>query len=135
MNEAVQRLRAEFNIDALSMDTWQQAKLHYIGLLVDHHQPELAETFFKSVTSKLLHRSYCRNDFIFVRPAVSTEYIEDDEPGALPTYRAYYPSRDNLQETWKRIVTNFQLEREFGDLDRDAANIVQAVLAELGHPR
>jgi isocitrate dehydrogenase kinase/phosphatase len=56
VNEAVQRLRANFQIDALSMDTWQQAKLHYIGLLTDHHQPELAETFFNSVTAKLLHR-------------------------------------------------------------------------------
>jgi isocitrate dehydrogenase kinase/phosphatase len=46
----------------------QQVKLHYIGLLVDHHQPELAETFFNSVTTKILHRSYFRNDFIFVRP-------------------------------------------------------------------
>jgi isocitrate dehydrogenase kinase/phosphatase len=132
VNEAVERLRAEFAIETLSMDTWQQAKLHYIGLLVDHHQPELAETFFNSVTSKLLHRSYFHNDFIFVRPAVSTEYIEDDAPGSLPTYRAYYPTRDTLQETWKRIVTNFQLEREFEDLDRDAANVVQAMLAELG---
>jgi isocitrate dehydrogenase kinase/phosphatase len=76
----VERLRERFDIAALSMDTWQQAKLHYIGLLTDHHQPELAETFFNSVTAKLLHRSYFRNDFIFVRPAVSTEYIENDEP-------------------------------------------------------
>ena len=51
------------------MDSWQQVKLHYIGLLTDHHQPELAETFFNSVTTKILHRSYFRNDFIFVRPA------------------------------------------------------------------
>ena len=72
VDEAVLRLRTEYNIDALSMDTWQQAKLHYIGLLTDHHQPELAETFFNSVTAKLLDRSYFRNDFIFVRPAVST---------------------------------------------------------------
>ena len=83
----------------LSMDSWQQVKLHYIGLLTDHHQPELAETFFNSVTTKLLHRSYFRNDFIFVRPAVSTEYIENDEPGALPTYRAYYPTRETLRDT------------------------------------
>ena len=96
VDEAVERLRREFNIDALSMDTWQQAKLHYIGLLTDHHQPELAETFFNSVTAKLLHRSYFRNDFIFVRPAVSTEYIENDEPASKPTYRAYYPTRENL---------------------------------------
>jgi isocitrate dehydrogenase kinase/phosphatase len=132
VNEAVERLRGEFNIDQLSMDTWQQAKLHYIGLLTDHHQPELAETFFNSVTSKLLHRSYFRNDFIFVRPAISTEYIENDEPASRPTYRAYYPTKDKLQDTWKRIVHNFQLEREFEDLDRDAEHVVQAMLAELG---
>jgi len=132
VNEAVARLRSEFNIDGLSMDTWQQAKLHYIGLLVDHHQPELAETFFNSVTAKLLHRSYFKNDFIFVRPAVSTEYIENDEPGSAPTYRAYYPTKDSLHETWKRIVNNFQLARDFEDLDRDVDHIVQAMVAELG---
>jgi isocitrate dehydrogenase kinase/phosphatase len=132
VNEAVARLRGEFNVDQLSMDTWQQAKLHYIGLLTDHHQPELAETFFNSVTAKVLHRSYFRNDFIFVRPAISTEYIENDEPAALPTYRAYYPSRDTLRETWVRIIDNLQLEREFEDLDRDCDHVVQAMLSELG---
>ncbi len=132
VNEAVERLRSEFNIDALSMDTWQQAKLHYIGLLTDHHQPELAETFFNSVTAKLLHRSYFKNDFIFVRPAVSTEYIENEEPAARPTYRAYYPTKDKLHETWRRVVTNFQLEPEFEDLERDVAHVVKAMLAELG---
>jgi isocitrate dehydrogenase kinase/phosphatase len=132
VNEAVERLRSEFEIEQVGMDTWQQAKLHYIGLLVDHHQPELAETFFNSVTSKLLHRSYFHNDFIFVRPAVSTEYIENDEPASAPTYRAYYPTRETLHETWKRIVNNFQLEREFADLDRDVDHVVQAMLGELG---
>jgi isocitrate dehydrogenase kinase/phosphatase len=132
VNEAVATLRADFATDQLSMDSWQQAKLHYIGLLTDHHQPELAETFFNSVTSKLLHRSYFLNDFIFVRPAVSTEYIEDDAPGALPTYRAYYPNKDNLTQTWQRIVTNFQLQGEFEDLPRDAEHVVQAMLSELG---
>ena len=119
VNEAVARLRTEFAVDTLSQDTWQQAKLHYIGLLTDHHQPELAETFFNSVTAKLLTRNYFRNEFIFVRPAVSTEYIENDEPAAKPTYRAYYPTRENLRETLIRIVDNFQLEREFEDLPRD----------------
>jgi len=132
VNEAVAKLRGSFSIDQLSMDTWQQAKLHYIGLLTDHHQPELAETFFNSVTAKLLHRSYFKNDFIFVRPAVSTEYIENDEPGSTPTYRAYYPTKANLHETWARIVTNFRLQRGFENLDRDIDNVVQAMLAELG---
>ena len=62
------------------------------------------------MTTKILHRSYFHNDFIFVRPAVSTEYIENDEPAAQPTYRAYYPTRDDAaRRRWRRIVDNFQL--------------------------
>ena len=132
VDEAVARLRSEFAVDTLSMDTWQQAKLHYIGLLTNHLQPELAETFFNSATAKLLHRSYFRNDFIFVRPAISTEYLEPDTPGAAPTYRAYYPTKDNLHETWSRIVSNFQLGVAFEDLGRDVDNVVQAMVSELG---
>ncbi len=132
VGEGAERLQREFNASALSMDVWQQVKLHYIGLLTNHHQPELAETFFNSVTTKILHRSYFHNDFIFVRPAVSTEYIENDEPAALPTYRAYYPTLATLHETWLRIIDNFELEVAFEDLSRDIDCVVAAVTAELG---
>src|SRR4029079_18134343 len=134
VDEAAERLQHEFEAAALPMDVWQQVKLHYIGLLIEHNQPELAETFFNSVTTKILHRSYFKNDFIFVRPAVSTEYIENDEPAAQPTYRAYYPTADTLAATWHRIVDNFQLAREFEDLDRDVASVMQAVSERLGGP-
>ena len=50
--ECVARLRREFNAESLDDADWQQAKLHYIGMLVNHKQPELAETFFNSVTTK-----------------------------------------------------------------------------------
>jgi isocitrate dehydrogenase kinase/phosphatase len=135
VQEAAERLRDEFAIDAVPMEVWQQVKLHYIGLLIDHHQPECAETFFNSVTTRILHRSYFHNDFIFVRPAVSTEYIENEEPAAQPTYRAYYPTPATMRETWRRIVTNCQLERGFDDLDRDVDSVVRAVAAEVGQYR
>ncbi|CAN5184860.1 bifunctional isocitrate dehydrogenase kinase/phosphatase [soil metagenome] len=133
--EAAERLQSEFTAQALPKDVWQQVKLHYIGLLVEHHQPELAETFFNSVTTKILHRSYFHNDFIFVRPAVSTEYIENDEPASLPTYRAYYPTLDTMRETFLRIVDNFQLQCEFEDLGRDVDAVLAAVKRELGEFR
>jgi len=132
VDENVERLQTEFKVNELSMEVWQQVKLHYIGLLTNHHQPELAETFFNSVTTKILHRSYFKNDFIFVRPAISTEYIENDEPAALPTYRAYYPAKDRMHETWVRVVDNFQLQLEFEDLHRDVRHVEEAVAAELG---
>ncbi len=135
VDEAVERLHAQFKASELPRETWQQVKLHAIGLLTDHHQPELAETFFNSVTTKILHRRDFRNDFIFVRPATSTEYIENDDPAATATYRAYYPTRDTLHETFLRVVTNFQLDLEFQDLSRDVAAVVRALLRALGDAR
>ncbi|PHM19966.1 MAG: bifunctional isocitrate dehydrogenase kinase/phosphatase [Curvibacter sp. PD_MW3] len=132
VKECVQRLAKEFQAGTQPMAIWHQVKLHYIGLLVDHHQPELAETFFNSVTCKILHRTHFQNDFIFVRPAVSTEYIENDEPAAKPTYRAYYPTRETLREAIERVITNFQLQREFEDLAKDVDHVLAAVNAQLG---
>ena len=135
VGEASAHLQLKYQAADLPKDVWQQVKLHYIGLLTDHHQPELAETFFNSVTTKILHRSYFHNDFIFVRPAVSTEYIENDEPASLPTYRAYYPTKETMRETWLRIVSNFQLKREFEDLERDVDCVLAAVAGQLGEYR
>ncbi len=117
------------------MDVWQQIKLHFIGLLVDHHQPELAETFFNSVTTKILHRSYFHNDFIFVRPAVSTDFIEGDGPGVPPTYRSYYPTSGTIAQTLQRLVADFALRLPFEDLARDCALVQAVLLPRLGNAK
>ncbi len=132
VRECSTRLEREFKAGDQPMEVWQQIKLHYIGLLVDHQQPELAETFFNSVTTKILHRSYFQNDFIFVRPAVSTEYIESDKPAALPTYRAYYPSPDNMPRILLQLMSDFDLRRPFEDLGRDCGFVRAALQTRLG---
>ncbi len=130
--ECSNRLEREFGAGEQPMDVWQQVKLHYIGLLVDHHQPELAETFFNSVTTKILHRAYFQNDFIFVRPAVSTEYIEDSDAQARPTYRSYYPALDTMTEVLARMLQDFDLRLPFDNLTRDAGWVAEAMLQRLG---
>ena len=132
VRECSNRLEREFKAGEQPMDIWQQIKLHYIGLLVNHHQPELAETFFNSVTTKILHRSYFQNDFIFVRPAVSTEYIENGEPAARPTYRSYYPGTGNVGQVLLQMVQDFDLRLAFEQLTADAALVQAAMLARLG---
>jgi isocitrate dehydrogenase kinase/phosphatase len=131
VRECSNRLEREFKAGEQPMDIWQQIKLHYIGLLVNHHQPELAETFFNSVTTKILHRSYFQNDFIFVRPAVSTEYIENDESEKRPTYRAYYPTNANLQQVLVGMLNDFDLRLPFDNLERDATLVQAAVVSHL----
>jgi len=133
VKECSTRLEREFKAGDQPMEVWQQIKLHYIGLLVDHHQPELAETFFNSVTTKILHRSYFQNDFIFVRPAVSTEYIENDDTEKRPTYRPYYPSRSTIHAVLVQMVSDFDLRVPFENLDRDCAWVQQALEARLGN--
>ncbi|MFO1250068.1 MAG: bifunctional isocitrate dehydrogenase kinase/phosphatase [Inhella sp.] len=127
VGECVELLELGYEASQLPMDVWQQVKLHYIGLLTNHLQPELAETFFNSVCTRILHHSYFHNSFLFVRPAVSTEYIENDEPAAKPTYRAYYPEPGKLDQTFRRIVTNFQLKAPFEDPERDTRAVMAAV--------
>jgi isocitrate dehydrogenase kinase/phosphatase len=128
VKECLMRLMKEFQADQQPMAVWEQVKLHYIGLLVNHHQPELAETFFNSITTKILKRAYFQNDFIFVRPAVSTEYIENEEPSARPTYRCYYPTADSLRAELLRLLQDFDLRVPFDDLPRDADLVLAAML-------
>jgi isocitrate dehydrogenase kinase/phosphatase len=132
VKECSLRLEREFKAGEQPMEVWQQIKLLYIGLLVDHHQPELAETFFNSVTTKILHRSYFQNDFIFVRPAVSTEYIENDDKSSKTTYKSYYPTPATMVETVAQMVQDFDLRVPFEDLQRDARWIAQTMQSRLG---
>jgi isocitrate dehydrogenase kinase/phosphatase len=132
VRECSMRLEREFKAGEQPMAIWHQVKLHYIGLLVNHHQPELAETFFNSVTTKILHRSYFQNDFIFIRPAISTEYIENSEPESRPTYRAYYPATCDMQVALLQMVRDFDLRRHFEDLPRDVSRVAEVMTRLLG---
>jgi isocitrate dehydrogenase kinase/phosphatase len=105
------RLQREFDTGAFPDALWQEIKLQYVGLLTHHKQPELAETFFNSVSCKILQRTYYHNDFMFVRPAVSTEYLESGPP----PYRSYYPLKDGPRsEAWYPVASNDVFPEEFG---------------------
>jgi isocitrate dehydrogenase kinase/phosphatase len=126
--ENVERLRAEFPPETFDDETVREAKLQYIGMLVDYKRPELAETFFNSVITRILDRTYVHNHFIFVRGAISTEYIRSDPP----IYRSYYPGETGLELTLQRVFRDFGWTIPFEDLERDAGYLVRAVLEHAG---
>jgi isocitrate dehydrogenase kinase/phosphatase len=132
VQETRQWLQTEYAADTLPVEAWQQVKLLYIGLLIEHRQPELAETFFNSVTTKILHRSYFHNNFIFVRPTISTSYIEVDEDMGPPTYRVYYPTVETWRDTWVQLLRDFELKPPYEDLERDASDVVSELQRRLG---
>ena len=130
VTETVEYLQRRFNSDRLPDTIWQQVKLHYIAVLANHKQPELAETFFNSVTCRILHRSYYHNDFLFVRPTISTEHMDSDPP----TYRSYYPAKTGLRATIAQVLRDFGLRNPFRDLHRDTRWLLRAWRAHLPRP-
>jgi isocitrate dehydrogenase kinase/phosphatase len=125
--DAVHRIEREFDLVALSdveRDAlWQAVKQKFVTLLADHRQPECAETFFNSVCTKLLHRDYFRNEFIFVRPGVATDYMDSDPP----SYRSYYPATAGLRGLLRQIVIDFGLACRWENVERDIRFVVRAV--------
>jgi len=130
VRENVERLHTEFELDSLGPAAWREVKLRYIGLLVDHSQPELAESFFNSVITRILRRTYSDNDLIFVRAAISTEYIESEPP----IYRSYYPHDVSLRDCLERLFLDFGWNRPFGDLPRDLEHLIAALRERSGGP-
>ncbi len=128
VRETLDRLRGELPAGGADDAVWRKAKLYYIGLLTDHPQPELAETFFNSVFCRLQHRTYFHNEFIFFRPAVSTEFIESTPP----TYRCYYPGVTGWRSAIRQCFEDFGWQRPFEDLDRDAGYVLRMVERQLG---
>ena len=69
-----------------------------------------------------------------MRPALSTEYIENEEPAAKPTFRVYYPhTHEALHACLRRAIENFQLALPFEDLDRDVSQVLAAVRQRFGN--
>src|SRR5690606_42128620 len=91
---------------------WQAVKTEFVALLAQHRQPECAETFFNSVSCRLLHRDYYHNDFLFVRPAVATEYLDS----RLPSYRVYYPTEAAPTASLIKMSPDFGLAAPVSDL-------------------
>jgi isocitrate dehydrogenase kinase/phosphatase len=125
--DAVERIEQGFDLaclDEAERDRlWQAVKQQFVALLSDHRQPECAETFFNSVCTKLLHRSYFQNAFLFVRPGVATDYMDSDPP----SIRSYYPATAGLRATLQQIFADLGFSAPFVDLKRDLRYVLRAI--------
>jgi isocitrate dehydrogenase kinase/phosphatase len=132
--ETVERIERDyrFGLPASGGDDafWSQVKQRFIGLIVEHRQPECAETFFNTVSSKLLHRTYFHNRCLFVRPAASTEYLDD----GAPSYRCYYPRRQGLRAALIDLVLDLRLTPRFDDFRADLRHVLAAMRRRLPRP-
>jgi len=130
VRESVGALHQDFDLEEHDQVLWKQVKLQYMGLLYEHKQPDLAESFYNSVFCQLFHRRYYNNSHIFVRPGLSTDVIDMDSPA----YRSYYPGNDGLEATLCSILNSFDLSLEWEDLERDIKRLCDTFGSELVSP-
>jgi len=132
VNETVERLNTLYPAARSNESLWPMIKLSYISLLLEHRQPECAETFYNSVACRVLHRRYYRNDYIFWRPTISTEHLE----GSSRTYRSYYPQvnpqNGGLRRCLLELLTSQGLANTFQDLRRDVRRLEATLLEARG---
>ncbi len=121
--EAAALIRERFAKRTREEALWPAIKRAYIALLLEHKQPECAETFYNSVARRVLARRYYGNQYIFNRPAISTEHLEGDEP----SYRCYYPDSNDLRPTLRAALAEFGIRLPFRDLERDLEYVMRAV--------
>ena len=123
VKETTAVLRREFRLRSPEDELWKRVKIEYSRLLPQHHQPELAETFYNSVFCLLFDRRYYNNAYIFVWPLLSTEHLEAE----VPIFRPYYPTRDGFAQVILSILEDLRFYVPFRDRRRDVRNLMRAI--------
>jgi len=126
VKDATRDLDKLFDLEPFNSQLWFDVKITYVLLISNHMQPELAETFYNSVFCALFHRDYFGNDYIFVRSAVSTEFIDSEQP----SYHVYYPAKRGFRSSIRQVLLDAGFTLPFENLERDVRNITQAIIKQ-----
>lgn len=126
VRDAIGELQKLFDLEPFDSQLWFDVKREYVLLISNHLQPELGETFYNSVFCALFHRDYFGNDYIFVRSAVSTEFIDSDKP----SYHVYYPAKRGFRSSIKQVLLDAGFSLPFENIGRDVRNVTQALIKQ-----
>ena len=127
IRETITKVRELYGIEDIDTELWKNTKLCYMRLLSYHQQPELAETFYNSVFCHQFNRIYYTNEFIFIRNAISTDYIESTDSERV-SYQCYYPNEIGLIEAIRQVIQQAGFTAPFEDLERDMRSIRKAIV-------
>ncbi len=126
--QVVADIRLLLGEESKNQAIWAKMKAHYSTLMAGRHDFQLAATFFNSTTRRIFAT-------VGVNPLI--EYVGSDfhTPGSntfQPVYKSY-PIKDTIQEIMIDILSHYQFNVPYQDMERDArlsANFVTAFLQE-----
>ncbi|HAY41228.1 MAG TPA: bifunctional isocitrate dehydrogenase kinase/phosphatase [Gammaproteobacteria bacterium] len=116
-----------FDVSSFDEMLWSNTKLTYTRIISTYKQPELAETFYNSVFCRLFDKRFYKNNFIFVKPSISTEFIDLNDP----IVSSYCFDRDTIATTLRDIIESISFNVNFVDLDRDINRLEEQIVKQL----
>ncbi|MES9941429.1 MAG: bifunctional isocitrate dehydrogenase kinase/phosphatase [Candidatus Thiodiazotropha sp. 6PLUC2] len=128
VKEAIDRLKASFDVDSLDDDFWKEVKQIYTGLLRSHSRPELAETFYNSVFCRLFDRRYYNNNKIFIASQVNRQELSE----RYRVYMSFHVDDGGLKGCIWDMLSAFYFSLPYEDIERDCDRIVQSLMAQTG---
>ena len=115
-----------FKIEPFNEALWLEVKIVYTNLISTYNQPELAETFYNSVFCRLFDKRFYNNNFIFVKPSISTAFIDMDDP----IIASYYVD-NNLYQTFNKLLTSFNFKKKYINFEQDIKRLEQQLTKQL----
>ncbi|MCU7804674.1 MAG: bifunctional isocitrate dehydrogenase kinase/phosphatase [Candidatus Thiodiazotropha sp. (ex Lucinoma annulata)] len=128
VQEAIEKLRANFDIEVLNEGLWQQVKQLYTGMLQTHSRPELAETFYNSVFCRLFDRRYYDNDKIFIESQVNRAELSE----RYRVYMSFHLADGGLSGIILDILSAFYFSLPYEDIKRDCGQVAESLLNQVG---
>nr|CAA6825319.1 MAG: Isocitrate dehydrogenase phosphatase (EC /kinase (EC [uncultured Thiotrichaceae bacterium] len=129
VEETIALVRELYGVHDIDTELWKQIKLCYMRQLSYHQQPELAETFYNSVFCRRFDLPYYTNEFIFLRNAISTDYIESSQDEET-SYRCYYPNTQGLRAALYQLIEDQAFTLPFEDLERDINASIRRIVSK-----
>jgi isocitrate dehydrogenase kinase/phosphatase len=111
-------------------NVWREAKHHYSGLIQEHRNYEIAETFFNSLFCNVFDHHHLYSDLIFRRSSHDGTHktfnpLESDD--VLRRYQ-YHSS---LTKLLRELLTDYTFDLPWENIERDVRNIRQRFREEV----
>ncbi len=128
VDDALRKVKQNYNFDIFDEKLWVKTKTCYVNIISSHSQPELAETFYNSFFCRLfVNQAYYNNNYIFLRPTISTSYIDIDDPVIF----SEYTNVKTLPATLLSIIQSLEFKVPFEDLQRDVHELCRKIISQL----
>ena len=105
---------------------WEEAKNHYTNLINEHHNFEIAETFFNTIYCKVFKHYGIRNDVAFVatsRAKAPTTSLEE--------LCVHFTLEGDVAPVVRAVLQHFSFSIPYEDLERDVRHVTTAIECEV----